>query len=144
MKNKRMIYDLCSHPMSENGFMFMPIIFESLGNTLPEVRSFMFKIYKNYYSNRGESNEESTINAVRKVRFWLKKIVCAINKQNSTGILCRTQNLINKKNFSRQSNNKFRDRPHMIQAEFENGIEDENNFQIQEIDFQNGIDEDDA
>ena len=31
---------------------------------------------------------------------------------------------------------------HMIQAEFENGIEDENNFQIQEIDFQNGIDED--
>ena len=40
--------------------------------------------------------------------------------------------------------NKFRDRPHMIQAEFENGIEDENNFQIQEIDFQNGIDEDDA
>ena len=32
--------------MSENGFMFMPIIFESLGNTLPEVRSFMFKIYK--------------------------------------------------------------------------------------------------
>ena len=40
------------------------------------------------------------------------------------------------------NNNKFRDRPHMIQAEFENGIEDENNFQIQEIDFQNGIDED--
>ena len=32
----------------------------------------------------------------------------------------------------------------MIQAEFENGIEDENNFQIQEINFQNGIDEDDA
>ena len=36
----------------------------------------------------------------------------------------------------------------MIQAEFENGIEDENNFQIQiqiqEIDFQNGIDGDDA
>ena len=31
--------------MSENGSMFMPIIFESLGNTLPEVRSFMFKIY---------------------------------------------------------------------------------------------------
>ena len=109
--------------------------FKSLGNTLPEVRSFMFKIYKNYYSDRGESNEESTMNAVRKVRFWLKKIVCAINKQNSTGILCRTQNLINKKNFSRQSNNKFRDRPHMIQAEFENGIEDENNFQIQEIGF---------
>ena len=46
--------------------------------------------------------------------------------------------------ISGQSNNKFRDRPHMIQAEFENGIEDENNFQIQEIDFQNGIDEDDA
>ena len=142
--NEKQKNDLYSHPMSENGFMFMPIIFESLGNTLPEVRSFMFKIYKNYYSDRGESNEESTMNAVRKVRFWLKKIVCAINKQNSTGILCRTQNLINKKNFSRQSNNKFRDRPHMIQAEFENGIEDENNFQIQEIDFQNGIDEDDA
>ena len=66
--------------------MFMPIIFESLGNTLPEVRSFMFKIYKNYYSDRGESNEESTMNAVRKVTFWLKKIVCAINKQNSTDI----------------------------------------------------------
>jgi hypothetical protein len=36
----------------------------------------------------------------------------------------------------------------MIQAEFENGIEDENNFQIQiqiqKIDFQNGADEDDA
>ena len=36
----------------------------------------------------------------------------------------------------------------MIQAEFEKGIEDENNFQIQvqEIDFQiqNGADEDDA
>ena len=32
----------------------------------------------------------------------------------------------------------------MIQAEFENGIEDESNFQIQEIDFQNGADEDDA
>ena len=142
--NEKQKNDLYSHPMSENGFMFMPIIFESLGNTLPEVRSFMFKIYKNYYSDRGESNEESTMNAVRKVRFWLKKIVCAINKQNSTGILCRTQNLINKKNFSRQSNNKFRDRPHMIQAEFENGIEDENNFQIQEIDFQNGADEDDA
>ena len=51
----------------------------------------------------------------------VEKIVCAINKQNSTGtyfvILCRTQNLINKKNFSRQGNNKFRDRPHMIQAE---------------------------
>ena len=58
--------------------------------------------------------------------------------------MCRTQTLINKKNFSRQSNNKFRDRPHMIQAEFENGIEDENNLQIQEIDFQNGADEDDA
>ena len=29
----------------------------------------------------------------------------------------------------------------MIQAEFENGIEDENNFQIQEIDFQYGADE---
>ena len=84
------------------------------------------------------------MNAVRKVRFWLKKIVRAINKQNITGILCRTQNLINKKNFSRQSNNKCRDRPHMIQAEFENCIEDENNFQIQEIDFQKGIDEDDA
>ena len=89
------------------------------------------------------------MNAVRKVRFWLKKIVCAINKQNSTGILCRTQNLINKKNFSRQNDNTFRNSEtdhisHMIQAEFENGIEDENNFQIQEIDFQNGIDEDDA
>ena len=32
----------------------------------------------------------------------------------------------------------------MIQAEFENEIEDENNFQIQEIDFQNGANEDDA
>ena len=32
----------------------------------------------------------------------------------------------------------------MIQAEFENGIEDENSFQIQEIDFQIGADEDDA
>jgi hypothetical protein len=32
----------------------------------------------------------------------------------------------------------------MIQAEFENGIEDENNFQIHEIDFQNRADEDDA
>ena len=32
----------------------------------------------------------------------------------------------------------------MIQAEFENGIEDENNFQILEIDFQNGANEDDA
>jgi hypothetical protein len=32
----------------------------------------------------------------------------------------------------------------MIQAEFENGIEDENNYQIQEIDLQNGADEDDA
>ena len=29
----------------------------------------------------------------------------------------------------------------MIQAEFENGIEDENNFQIQEIDSQNGANE---
>ena len=46
--------------MSENGFM--PIIFESLGNTLPEVRSFMFKIYKNYYSDRGESNEKWRVN----------------------------------------------------------------------------------
>ena len=66
-----MIY-IYSHP-SENGFMFMPIIFESLGNTLPEVRSFMFKISYDYYSDEGESNEESTMNAVRKVRFWLKK-----------------------------------------------------------------------
>ena len=32
----------------------------------------------------------------------------------------------------------------MLQAEFENGIEDENSFQIQEIDFQNGADEDDS
>ena len=32
----------------------------------------------------------------------------------------------------------------MIQAEFKNGIEDENIFQIQEIDFQNGADEDDT
>ena len=32
----------------------------------------------------------------------------------------------------------------MMQAEFESGIEDENNFQSQEIDFQNGADEDDA
>ena len=85
----------------------MPIIFESLGNTLPEVRSFMFKIYKNYYSDRGESNEEATMNAARKVRFWLEIIVCAINnKQYSAGILCRTQNLINKKTFSRHSNDK--------------------------------------
>ena len=58
----------------------------------------MFKIYKNYYSDRGESNEESTMNAMRKVRFWLKKIVFAINKQNSIGILCRTQTL----NFNQQ------------------------------------------
>ena len=44
-----------------------------------------------------------------------------------------------------QSNNKLRDWPHMIQAyQFKIGIEDENNFQIQEIDFQNGADEDDA
>ena len=74
------------------------------------------------------------MNAIRKVRFWLEKIVFAICKQNSTGILCRTQTLINKEKFSRQSNNKLRDRPHMILAEFENGTEDENNFQIQEID----------
>jgi hypothetical protein len=32
----------------------------------------------------------------------------------------------------------------MIQAEFENGTEDENNFQIQELEFQNGADENDA
>ena len=31
------------------------------------------------------------------------------------------------------SNNKFRDWPYMIQAEFENGIEVENNFQIQDM-----------
>ena len=69
----------------------------------------------------------------------------SISKTVQVFCLTRTQNLINKKNFSRQSNNIFRDRPHMmIQAKFENGIEDENNFQIQEIDFQNGIDEDDA
>ena len=30
----------------------------------------------------------------------------------------------------------------MIQAKFENGIEDENNFQIQKIDFQNEADDD--
>ena len=58
--------------------------------------------------------------------------------------MSNTKFKIIKKNFSRQSNNKFRDRPHMIQAEFENDVEDENNFQIQEIDFQNGADEDDA
>ena len=62
----------------------------------------------------------------------------------SADVLCRTQTLINKKNFSRKSNNKFRDRPHMIQAEFKNGIEDEKNFQKQDIDFQNGADKDDA
>jgi len=33
---------------------------------------------------------------------------------------------------------------YQYQAEFENGIEDENNFQTQEIDFQDGADEDDA
>ena len=47
-----------------------------------------------------ESDEGSTMNAIRKVRFWLKKIVCAINKQNCTGILCRTQTLIDEKNCS--------------------------------------------
>ena len=44
------------------------------------------------------------------------------------------------RNSNSNSNNKFRDtgsRPidhisHMIQAEFENGIEDQNNFQIQD------------
>ena len=49
--------------------MFMPIILESLGNTLPEDRSFIFRIFEDYYSDRGES----TMNAIRKVRFWLKK-----------------------------------------------------------------------
>ena len=48
--NEKQKNDLYSHPMSENGFMFMPIIFESLRNTLPEVRSFMFKIYKKFTS----------------------------------------------------------------------------------------------
>lgn len=46
-------------------------------------------------------------------------------------ILCRTQALIRKKKFYKRINNKFRDRLHMIQAEFENDIEDENNIQKQ-------------
>ena len=72
--NEKRENDLYSHPMSKNGFLFMPIIFESLGNTLPEVRSSMFRIYKNYcYSDIGESNEESTVNALRKVNFGWKK-----------------------------------------------------------------------
>ena len=55
--------------------------------------------------------------------------------------------LINKKNWKTLvdkviTNSETYD--NMIQAEFENGTEDENNFQIQEIDFQNWIDEDDA
>ena len=64
----------------------------------------------------GESNEESTVNVTSKI--LAEKIVCAINKQNSIGTLCKTQPLFSKKNFSRQSNNKFRDRSHMIQARF--------------------------
>jgi hypothetical protein len=67
--NEKQKNDLYSHPMSGNGLMFMPIIFESLENALPEVRSFMFRRYENYYSDRGESNEESAMNAVKKVRF---------------------------------------------------------------------------
>ena len=60
--------------------------------------------------------------------------------------MCRTQNLINKKNLVDKviTNLEIDHIWYMIQAEFENGIEDENNFQIQETNFQNGIDEDHA
>ena len=83
--NEKQKNDLCSHPISENRFVLMPIIFESLGNTLPEVCSFMFRVYKNYYSDRGESNEESTMNATRKVRFWLKN---SLFDHNTVQVFC--------------------------------------------------------
>ena len=81
---------------NRNGHLFVAFVVDRFGNVIKSVQDLMFQMFKrNARNNSNEiSDAEANIIAGRKLRFWLRRIACAMAKIKAMCIINRTDKLI--------------------------------------------------
>ena len=76
--------------------MFVAFVVDRFGTVIKSVQDLMFQMFKrNARNNCNEiSDAEANIIASRKLRFWLRRIACAMAKTKAMCIINRTDKLI--------------------------------------------------
>merc|ERR1712070_1014395 len=94
------------------GHLFVAFVVDRFGNVIKSVQDLMFQMFKrNARNNSNEiSDAEANIIASRKLRFWLRRIACAMAKIKAMCIINRTDKLIgiqHEKKHGKGSKNSF-------------------------------------
>ena len=81
---------------NRNGHLFVAFVVDRFGTVIKGVQDLMFQMFKrNARNNRNEiSDAEANIIASRKLKFWLRRIACAMAKTKAMCIINRTNKLI--------------------------------------------------
>ena len=81
---------------NRNGHLFVAFVVDRFGTVIKSVQDLMFQMFKrNARNNCNEiSDAEANITASRKLRFWLRRIACAMAKTKAMCIINRTDKLI--------------------------------------------------
>ena len=79
-----------------NGHLFVAFVVDRFGTVIKGVQDLMFQMIKrNAKNNCNEiSDAEANIIASRKLKFWLRRIACAMTKTKAMCIVNRTNKLI--------------------------------------------------
>ena len=82
---------------NRNGHLLVAFVVDSFGNVIKSVQDLMFQMFKrNARNNSNEiSDAEANIIASRKLRFWLRRIACAMAK-TKTKAMCMCISIINR------------------------------------------------
>ena len=81
---------------NRNGHLFVAFVVDRFGTVIKGVQDLMFQMFKrNARNNCNEiSDAEANIIASRKLRFWLRRIACAMAKTKAMCIINRTNKII--------------------------------------------------
>lgn len=81
---------------NRNGYLFVAFVIDRFGTVIKGVQNLMFQMFKrNAKNNCNEiSDAEANIIASRKLKFWLRRIACAMAKTKAMCIINRTNKLI--------------------------------------------------
>ena len=81
---------------NRNGHKFVAFVVDRFGTVIKNVQNLMFQMFN--WNARNNSNEisdaEANIVASRKLKFWLRRIACAMAKTKAMCIINRTNKLI--------------------------------------------------
>jgi hypothetical protein len=82
--------------LTETDIMFVAFVVDRIGTVIKEVQNLMFQIFKRNAKNYCNkiSDAEANVVASRKLKFWLRRIACAMAKTKAMCIINGTKKLI--------------------------------------------------